>query len=258
MIRNWLLAILLFVSATGMARPGKVLVVLSGVDYVSLKEGGRHPTGFFLSELAVPLTALIKAGHSIEFATPGGRTPVMDRVSDDVRWFADRSQWEGARKLVGSLFARRNFKDLGALTERELAGYRGLFLPGGHAPMEDLFRDASLGRVLRHFHQYRKPTALICHAPVALLSARTRQGWIYAGYKMTAFSTNEEKQEEDAGHLDGHLKYYIEAALKAAGGLVSVAKPWTSNVVVDRELITGQNPMSDKALAAALVRALNS
>lgn len=257
MVRSWLFAIALLVSSTGMARPGKVLVVLSGVDYVSVKEGGRHPTGFFLSELAVPLAALVKAGHTVEFATPGGRTPVMDRVSNEARWFSDRSEFEGAKRLLRSLSGFRRPHVLGSLTERHLAGFRGLFLPGGHAPMEDLWRDAALGRVLNHFHRFQKPTALICHAPVALLSARTRQGWIYAGYRMTVFSTAEEKQEEDAGHLDGHLNYYPQQALQAAGGLVTVAKPWTGNVVVDRELITGQNPMSDKALAEALLKALN-
>ena len=31
------------------------------------------------------------------------------------------------------------------------------------------------------------------------------------------------------------------------------SEAWTPNVVIDRELITGQNPFSDKALAAAML-----
>jgi putative intracellular protease/amidase len=122
--------------------------------------------------------------------------------------------------------------------------------------MEDLYRDADLGRVLRAFHVQRKPTALICHAPVALLAAQQHREWIYSGYRMTVFSTAEEKQEEAAGHLDGYLTYYVQAALEKAGGRVAVAAPWTSHVIRDRELITGQNPMSDHAFADELVRAL--
>jgi putative intracellular protease/amidase len=34
------------------------------------------------------------------------------------------------------------------------------------------------------------------------------------------------------------------------------AKAWQPNVVVDRELITGQNPFSDKALAKVLLEKL--
>jgi putative intracellular protease/amidase len=39
---------------------------------------------------------------------------------------------------------------------------------------------------------------------------------------------------------------------------MSYSKEWTPNVVVDRELITGQNPFSDHALAKALVEKLGA
>lgn len=47
-------------------------------------------------------------------------------------------------------------------------------------------------------------------------------------------------------------------ALTAAGGEVSVgAVDFAPHVVIDRELITGQNPRSDHPIAAALVAALD-
>ncbi len=256
MFKSWLFALMLLLSATGQGAPGKILIVLSGVDYVSVKEGGKHPTGYFLCELAIPLQAILKAGHKVEFATPGGRAPVMDRVSDDLTWFKDRAEYESAKQLVASQTGMRKPLALEALTEKDLKGFRGVFLPGGHAPMEDLYRDANFGRVLRHFHRHGKTTALICHAPIALLAARTDRGWIYSGYRMTVFSTAEEKQEEAAGHLDGHLTFYVQEALTKAGGKLTVGEPWKSHVVQDRELITGQNPQSHHALAELLVKAL--
>jgi len=42
----------------------------------------------------------------------------------------------------------------------------------GHAPLEDLKDDKGLGRILLHFHRAQRPTAVICHAPIALLSAK--------------------------------------------------------------------------------------
>ena len=41
--------------------------------------------------------------------------------------------------------------------------------------------------------------------------------------------------------------------MQQAGGNMQYSEAWTPNVVVDRELITGQNPFSDKALAAAML-----
>ena len=128
---------------------------------------------------------------------------------------------------------------------------------------------------------------MICHGPIALLSAldeaeglvqllsdmgtgkkvtpeeigKSTKNWIYEGYKMTAFSTKEEQQEEPGqdNALKGFVKFYPDEALGNAGGHVIVnAIKWRSNVVVDRALITGQNPFSDRELAAELVKALKA
>ena len=137
-------------------------------------------------------------------------------------------------------------------------------------------QDADVGTILRHFHAAGKPTALLCHGPVAILAALPEaaayraaliasdtakaatlgQDWIYAGYSMTVFSASEENVAEE--HLlGGELYFDMERALKTAGGNVSVtATNFAPNVVVDRELITGQNPSSDHQLATALVNAL--
>ena len=87
-------------------------------------------------------------------------------------------------------------------------------------------------------------------------AADLAEGWIYAGYRMTVFSASEEKVAE-AHLLKGELPFDMPKALTLAGGEVSVtATDFASNVVVDRELITGQNPASDHALAKALIEAL--
>ena len=121
--------------------------------------------------------------------------------------------------------------------------------------MEDLCRDAEVGRVLRHFHEQKKPTALICHGPIALLAAQDDKGWIYKDYNMTIFSNEEEKFAEK-NILHGKMKVFPAEALKKAGGKLSHAKPWTSHAVRDRELITGQNPKSDHELANLFLEAL--
>ena len=155
--------------------------------------------------------------------------------------------------------------------------FAGVFVPGGHAPAVDLMQDTDIGTILRHFHAAGKPTALLCHGPVAILAALPEaqayraaliagdtekaaalgMDWIYAGYGMTVFSASEEKIAEE--HLlKGELYFDMEHALRTAGGDVSVtASNFAPNVVVDRELITGQNPSSDHSLAAALVDALD-
>jgi putative intracellular protease/amidase len=51
--------------------------------------------------------------------------------------------------------------------------------------------------------------------------------------------------------------FYPEDALRAAGAELKIAPPGQGHVEVDRELITGQNPNSDKELAEKFLQALN-
>jgi putative intracellular protease/amidase len=133
--------------------------------------------------------------------------------------------------------------------------------------MIDLLDDPDAGTVMRHFHNTAKPTAVLCHGPISLLSAlpnsrevvgalkagdaagaRTKaQGWIYSGYKMTVFSTAEEQQREPL-EIGGKVLFYPDFALRTAGADVSVVAPWGSYVLQDRELISGQNPESVRAI----------
>lgn len=233
---------------------GTVLVVLSAKTHLTMAEGNLHPTGYFLSELAVPAQQLEAAGYKLIFATPGGVAPRMDAVSDDAKWFDnDVVQLEAARAFVGDRLKPGAVVHLETLSERDLERFDGVMFPGGHAPMEDLARDAGVALALRHFHQHGKPTGLICHGPAALLAT---EAFLYRGYRMTAFSTAEERQEEDAGHLDGHVPFYLDQALAARGAIVEVGAPWVSQAVRDRELVTGRNPFSDQAFADLFLEAL--
>jgi putative intracellular protease/amidase len=199
------------------------------------------------------------AGYTADFATPSGISPTMDKQSDSVRWFKDAQEYLAIKKLLGSLKQLKTPLALASLNKTQLAKYSAIFLPGGHAPMSDLYKDQELGRILRYFHTQQKPTALICHAPVALLSAKAEDGsWPYQGYNLTVFSTEEEQVAENNGTLNGHLTYYAAEALSSAGANVQVAKPWTGRIVLDRELITGQNPMSVNEFADALLEDLSA
>ncbi len=275
-MKTLFLTLSLIFASVSEAAAQKVLVVLSSEDKITLKNGITHPTGFFLSELMIPVIALKQAGYQLIFANPKGNTPVMDKVSDSAFWFGnDETYYRRVRSAYENLAEIKKPQRLSDILRQNPEEFAGIFLPGGHAPMEDLLKDRELGKLLHYFHSAGKPTALICHAPIALLSTlpnpesfvkRLAEGetqipspWIYRGYQMTSFSTAEEQQEEPGGQdnaLGGFVRFYPDVALKAAGGLVTVASKWRSHVVRDRELITGQNPMSDTALAAAFLQAL--
>src|SRR5215469_13133067 len=220
----------------------------------------------------------MKEGYEITFANPKGNTPQLDVHSAVPDFFGgSESKLQDYLKFRDSLTGLKNPTPIADVIASGLDQYDAVFVPGGHGPMIDLLDDPDAGAVLRHFHQTSKPTAVLCHGPISLLSASPNskqvvaalvagdtdgaraeaQGWIYSGYKMTIFSTAEEQQREPL-EIRGRVLFYPDFALRTAGGDVSVLAPWSSYVLQDRELISGQNPFSDQALLKLLLPALDA
>jgi putative intracellular protease/amidase len=257
---------------------GKILVLVSSGHGLPLKDGKVYTgAGYYLNELTVPVRALMKEGYEITFANPKGNEPQLDVHSAVPDFFGgDEAKLQDYLKFRDSLTALKNPHRISDVIASGLDQYDAVFVPGGHGPMMDLLDDPDAGTVMRHFHATSKPTAVLCHGPISLLSASPNskevvtalaagdvsgarakaQGWIYSGYKMTIFSTAEEQQREPL-EIGGKVLFYPDFALTTAGGDVSVLAPWKSYVVQDRELISGQNPFSDQALLDHLLPALN-
>jgi putative intracellular protease/amidase len=264
-----------FALAASSAQAANVLVVLSDADHLDLKDGKVFSTGFYLNELMQPVRLLREAGHQVTFATPTGRAPTVDRSSVDPMYFNnDAADLEAHHALLEQLaLTSRDASPVVSLSRIEQIGYDrfdAVYIPGGHAPMQDLLRSPALGRLLADFHNRGKLTALVCHGPIALLStlpdangfvasmesrgkaARAPQ-WIYSGYQVTVISNQEEEQAKPQLG-GGEMKFYPQTALQQAGMQYrSNTSPWAANVVVDRELVTGQNPASAVGVAREML-----
>jgi putative intracellular protease/amidase len=144
------------------------------------------------------------------------------------------------------------------LTDEEMARYDAMFVPGGHGPMVDMHDNPDIGRLLGILHARRAPIASLCHGPAMLLSAGERYDgqWLFDGYRLTCF-TDEEEDQTEAGRLG--MAWYCDTALKNAGAVFDDGpSAWNSHVVIDRNLITGQNPSSSEAIADAVIKYLRT
>ena len=228
----------------------KILFVMTGVDYWTLADGTKHPTGFWAEEAAAPYEAFKAAGHEIVVATPGGVVPTVDKgsLAPEVN-----DGQEGADKVAAALASFTELQRPITLEDVDLDDYTAVFYPGGHGPMEDLAVDSTSGQILIGTLDSGKPLAVVCHAPAALLAAERADGSnAFAGYKVAAFTNAEEAQ---AGFAD-KAKWLLETRLVEAGVDVQVGEPWAPNVVVDRNLVTGQNPSSSALIAVEVIKKL--
>jgi putative intracellular protease/amidase len=228
----------------------KILFVVTGATHWTLADGTLHPTGFWAEEAVAPYEAFKAAGHDIVVATPGGVVPTVDKGSLAPEFNGGQA---GADQMAAALASFGELQHPVKLEEVNLDDYAAVFYPGGHGPMEDLSADADSGRLLTLALETGKPLGIVCHAPAAMLAAIKGDGSnAFAGYKVTGFTNTEETQ---AGFAD-KAKWLLQDRLVNAGVDFQEGEPWAPKTVVDRNLVTGQNPSSAAPLAAELLRKL--
>ena len=228
-----------------------VLMVLSAAHQWTLRDGTLHPTGVWAEEFVVPYELFTDAGFEVTVATPGGRTPVIDKLSLGISGglpSKTRKIAAEAQRLAPVLEHPAN------LSELDPDDFDLVFYSGGHGPMEDLAVDEVSGALLTKRLASGRPLALLCHAPAAALAAKNADGsWPFAGYRMTGLSNREERLNPFAWKA----KWLLEDRLKESGAAYSKGLPLRPHIVVDRNLYTGQNPQTSERLARQLISELN-
>ena len=226
-----------------------VLLVVSGSDHWTLKDGTIHPTGYWAAEFIHPHQVFTAAGYDITIATPGGVTPTVDEISLDPQFNAGQADVDAQRKYLadlGDALARP-----ARLEDVNPADFDAVYVSGGHGPMEDLADNPVIGAIFTAMYPDKsKVVAADCHGVGALLPARNADGsWPFAGQTMTGFTDEEETQ---FGFGD-KAKWLLETRLRENGAVFEGGPAFAPTVVIDGNLITGQNPASAKPSADAVV-----
>jgi putative intracellular protease/amidase len=229
-----------------------VLIILTGADTWTQKDGRQRPTGFWAEELVEPYRTLADAGVDLTVATPAGRPAVVDKGSlrpevngNDPDRVADlQSYLDGLADVLSSP---------GRLDDVDPADFDAVLIPGGHGPMQDLAVDPEVARILAAtLPDPSKVVASLCHGPASFLAAGDADGWLFAGRKLTAFTDEEETQTG----LAANAPWLLETRLRESGAEFESGSAWGPYVVVDGNLITGQNPASAKPAAEAVLEKL--
>ena len=227
-----------------------VLVALTGAAKWTMKDGSARPSGFWAEELIDPYQIFTAAGIDVVLGTPGGVAAPLQEYSLDESMTGSAGRTAQLRAaLAGLAGALAHPRPLAAI---DPDGVDAVFVPGGTGPMEDLYDDPDLGRILVALQARTAPVATVCHGTIGLLSARSGGSWIFAGYQMTGYTDEEESQ----GGPGDAAPFTLESRLRAEGANFTAGAPWSEFTVTDRNLITGQNPGSAAAVARQLVAAL--
>ncbi|MEE6167729.1 MULTISPECIES: type 1 glutamine amidotransferase domain-containing protein [unclassified Mycolicibacterium] len=225
--------------------------ILNVVTNVSHYEDPSEPTGLWLSELTHAYDIFAEAGYQQTIVSPkGGPSPLEPRSLKFPNYDKSAKSWK-ADPAKMALLANTASPD-----EIDAADFDAIYFTGGHAVMFDFPDSEGLQRITREIFERGGIVSSVCHGYAGLLNTTLSDGsLLVAGRKLTGFSWS----EEVLARVDKLVPYNVEEEMKKRGaryekGLI----PFTSYVVADGRLVTGQNPGSAKATAKEVVSVFGS
>lgn len=222
----------------------KILMVLT--SHERLADTGKK-TGFWLEEFAAPYYTFLDAGCDITITSPAGGQPPLDPKSDEAA-----AQTDFTRRFKDDKDTQEKLDNTKKLAEVQADDFDAVFYPGGHGPLWDLAVSFDSIALIEDFVNQNKPIAFVCHAPAALKNVKSGEDYLVKDKKVTGFSNSEEKE---VGLYDD-VPFLLEGMLKDRGARYDKGADWSSFVVTDGNLVTGQNPASSEATAQALLKVL--
>ena len=225
----------------------KILIIVTNVGEYE-KVGFR--TGLWLGEMTHFWDVAEKAGFQMEIASPnGGYVPIdPESLAASVLTQGGTDKRYEDRTYMNRLHATMKVADA------DPAGYDALYMTGGHGVCFDFPRSVALADLTAKLYEAGKIVSAVCHGPAGLLEVKLSDGkYLIAGKNLTGFSWNEEVKvgREQA------VPYNLEEELQKRGA--KYGKAWmafSSHVVEDGLLITGQNPASAEGVGEAVIKKL--
>lgn len=231
-------------SASIVAQTGKkikILFVLTSHD--QLGNTGKK-TGFWIEEFATPYYFFTDKNIEVTVATPNGGQAPIDPKSNEPSF-----QTDATKRYFSDAAAQKVLSTTVKLSSVNQKKFDAIFYPGGHGPMWDLVNDKNSIALIMAFYNNNKPIAFVCHGSAALVNVKLNNGeYLIAGKSLTSFCNT----EEEAVQLTNVVPFSLEDKLKSRGAIYKKGADWSSYVLEDGPLLTGQNPQSSNEVAQKL------
>lgn len=225
----------------------KILIIVTNVREYE-KVGFR--TGLWLGEMTHFWDVAEKAGYRMDIASPSGGYIPIDPESLAAAVLKDG----GTEKRYEDRAYMNRLLNTMKVEDADPAAYDAIYMTGGHGVCFDFPKCDALATLTAKMFEAGKVVSAVCHGPAGLLEVKLSNGdYLIAGKNVTGFSWNEEVK---AGREQA-VPYNLEEELQKRGA--KYGKAWlafSSHVVEDSLLITGQNPASAAGVGEAVMKKL--
>ena len=224
----------------------KIMIVNTSTDYFGNTE---EPTGLWLSELVHFYDAFKHTNVDIDmFNITGGNTPI-DPVSLNPLMFDNTTK---------AYYKNESFMDLlrysQPIREAQPEKYDAIYFTGGHGVMYDFPENKYIQSAVNTIYENGGIVAAVCHGIAALLNVKDAGGtYLIQNKKITGFSNI----EEVLAQRDTIVPFHLQNEIKKRGAIYRYGRvPFTSTLVGDGRVITGQNPQSPSQVGEAVRKQL--
>ncbi|KAJ6172236.1 hypothetical protein N7470_001303 [Penicillium chermesinum] len=207
-----------------MSSKSRILIVVTNVSHFS---DPSEPTGLWLSELTHAWDVFKEHGAEMTIISPrGGRCPLDPRSLKFPTYDKSAKAWHTNPELMGLLETTAHAQSINP------DNYDAIYFTGGHGVMFDFRESEDLQRITREIFERGGIVSSVCHGYCGLLDTKLHDG-------------------------SGVVPYNVEEDTKKRGAQYKKRwLPFMSYTVVDRNLITGQNPGSARETALKVVTAI--
>lgn len=219
----------------------KILFVVTSVSKMGNTE---MSTGYYLSEVTHPWKVL-QNSYDIDIVSPeGGKAPVEGFDLDDP---INKEVWENEdfyNKIMNTMVPN----------EVHPEDYIGIFFAGGHGTMWDFPQSTELMDIAVKIYENGGIIGAVCHGLAIFYNMRLSDGnYLVEGLKLTAFTNEEETHVK----LQTIVPFLLESGLMERGAKFEKADMFQPKVVVDKRVVTGQNPASATGVGKEMLRLLD-
>jgi putative intracellular protease/amidase len=222
----------------------KILIVITNTEI----DNQGHNTGFWFSELTHFIDVFKNTNYQFEFISPnGGNVPI------------DLTSLESLDIVSKNYYKDNDFLELLKNTKRpieiDINEFSVIYYVGGHGAMWDFPNNNQLQKITTQIYENNGIVSAVCHGTAGLLNVKLSNGkYLIDNKKVTGFSNFEETIVGKSKSIPFLLQDQIE--IQNANYDKNLI-PFTSNIIIDRRIITGQNPNSTTDLAKAILNWLN-
>ncbi len=232
-------------SETSNRKGNRILFIVSNANYYGDSE---LPTGNSYSEIVNAYDTFDKAGYTVDFVSPNGGSIPLAYIdtSDDLQ-----KNYLYDQDFMYALKSTKSPKDITP------ENYQAVHYVGGGSAMFGVPENKEIQKISMTI--YEKQNGIIssvCHGTAGIVNLKTEDGKYLVNAK--SVSGYPDSYENSSKAYFKEFPFLIQKTIEERGGTFKFSPRNSSHVEVNGNLITGQNYLSSKPVALAIIEALRS